>query len=104
MNAAAATADPPFSDLLLSAGSPLWRSFALLSAAPTNPTGMPMIRVGLTSRCKISSSAVGAQPMTQIAPGPASPKASRAAAADTVMPTVRTAGWPGASPTLQITG
>jgi hypothetical protein len=32
---------------------------------------MPMTREGLTSRCKISASAVGAQPMTQTAPGPA---------------------------------
>ena len=104
MNAAAATAEPPFSDRLLSAGRPLSRRASLASVAPTKPTGRPMIRAGDTSRCRISPSAVGAQPMTQTAPGPASPKASRAAAADTVIPTVRASRVASPSPILQIAG
>jgi hypothetical protein len=89
---------------LLSAGRPLSRSACFEAAAPTNPTGRPMTSAATTSRRKISSSAVGAHPTTHTAPGPASPKASRAAAAETVMPTVRASRAARDSPILQITG
>ena len=52
----------------------------------------------------ISSSAVGAQPTTQTAPGPASPNASRTAAALSVMLAVRASRARSESPILQITG
>ena len=104
LNAAAATADPPFSETLLIAGRPLARSASLAAAAPTNPTGRPITSAGTMSRRRISSSAVGAQPTTQTAPGPASPNASRVAAAETVMPTVRASRVAIESPILQITG
>ena len=104
LNAAAATADPPFSDTLLIAGRPLASRASLAAVAPTNPTGSPMTSAGTTSRRRTSSRAVGAQPMIQMAPGPASPNASRAAAADTVRPTVRARRAAMDSPILQITG
>src|SRR5580704_13456473 len=88
LNAATATAEPPFSETLVSAGIPLARSSSLAVAAPTKPTGTPMTRAGSTSRLMISVSAVGAQPTIQIAPGPASPCATRTAAALVVIPTV----------------
>ena len=70
LKAATATADPPFSETLLSDGRPLARSSSLAAAAPTKPTGTPMTRAGSTCRLMISASAVGAQPTSQIAPGP----------------------------------
>ena len=104
MKAATATADPPFSETLLSAGRPLARRLSLASAAPTNPTGTPMTRAGSTSLVMISASAVGAQPTSQTAPGPASPCASRTAAALSVMFAVRASRALSESPILQITG
>src|SRR5439155_1603080 len=84
-----ATAEPPFSETLLSAGRPLARRSSLAGAAPTNPTGTPMTRAGSTCLLMISYSAVGAQPTSQMAPGPASPCASLTAAALSVMFAVR---------------
>jgi len=52
----------------------------------------------------ISASAVGAQPTSQIAPGPASPWASLTAAALSVMFAVRASRAASVSPILQITG
>lgn len=86
LSAAAATADPPFSDTLLTAGSPLARNAALDSAAPTKPTGRPMTSAGEASSVSSSSRAVGAQPITQRAPGPTSSYASRIAWAERVSP------------------
>lgn len=70
LSAAEATAEPPFSDTLLTAGNPLSRNAALDSTAPTKPTGSPMTSAGAASRVSSSSSAVGALPITQSAPGP----------------------------------
>src|SRR5713101_6299825 len=84
-SAAAATAEPPFSEMLVSARSPLARSASFASAAPTNPTGRPTTNAGSTSLLRISRNAVGAQPTTQTAPGPTAPNASRTAAAALVM-------------------
>ena len=81
LTAAAATAEPPFSDTLVTERSPLARSASLASAAPTKPTGSPTTNAGSTFLVRISASAVGAQPTTQTAPGPTSPNASRTAAA-----------------------
>ena len=84
MRAAAATAEPPFSLTLLTAGSPDSRSAAFDSAAPTNPTGSPMTSAGSYDPSTSSNSAVGAQPTTQTAPGPTSSYARRIAAAERV--------------------
>ena len=52
----------------------------------------------------ISASAAGSLPTTQIAPGPAWPKASRTAAAGRLMPAVRASRVVSISSLLQITG
>src|SRR5207244_12757640 len=49
LRAAAATAEPPFSPMLDTAGSPLSRSACFDSAAPTNPTGRPITSAGSAS-------------------------------------------------------
>ena len=63
-----------------------------------------MTRAGSTCLLMISTRAVGAQPTSQIAPGPASPWASRTAAALSVMFAVRASRAQSESPILQITG
>jgi hypothetical protein len=104
LKAATATAEPPFSETLVRDGRPDRRSSCLAAAAPTNPTGTPTTRTGSTSRLMISLSAVGAQPTSQIAPGPAWPNASLTAAALTVMPVVLASLAESESAILQITG
>ncbi len=63
-----------------------------------------MTRAGCTSRLMISASAPAAQPTTQMAPGPAWPKASRTAAAAWLIPAVRASRPVSDSSLLQITG
>ena len=76
----------------------------MAAAAPTNPTGTPITSAGSTSLLMISISAVGAQPTSQIAPGPASPNAIRTAAALSVRFALRASRAAIESPILQITG
>ena len=76
----------------------------MAAAAPTNPAGSPTTKAGSTSRRRISASAAAPPPTTQTAPGPASPKASRTAAAALEMPAVLASRWVSGSLTLQRTG
>src|SRR5215472_4032711 len=105
LRAAAATAAPPFSLMLVTAGSPLSRSACFASTAPTKPTGSPMTSAGAGPRARRSASAVGAVPITQTAPGPTSRPATRMPAAARVMPSTRVsaaeAGEMGAAVTLR---
>src|SRR5690242_14593575 len=103
-NAAAATAAPPFSETLVTAGRPLARRASLASATPAKPTGRPMTSDGCTFLAMISCSAAGSQPTTQIAPGPAWPKASRTAAAGLLMAAVRASRAVSISSLLLTTG
>ena len=56
LTAAAAIALPPFRPRTTIAGRPLARSASFNSAAPTKPTGMPMIAAGRAAPAAISSS------------------------------------------------
>ncbi len=60
---------------------------------PTKPTGSPTTSAGEASRVSSSSSAVGAQPITQSAPGPTCSYASRMACAERVSPGPATASF-----------
>ncbi len=63
-----------------------------------------MTSAGSTCLLMISNSAVGAQPTSHTAPGPASPNASRTEAALSVMSAVRASRADSESVILQITG
>ena len=106
LTAAAAIALPPLRPRMTMAGRPLSINASFDSAAPTKPTGMPMIAAGRGAPAEISSrsrnKAVGALPIATTEP-PRRGSQSSIAAAVRVVPSFAASSGVEGSESVQIT-